>query len=164
VVRWKSTDVSEEKVKQESSMKQVASSVDFQRTTRLYSSEDKSLQLAKGFMNVNRSEVRMLHREASQHSNLNGKVRESHQFENLCYNMFFLGSLWWRYYATSRKFAGSFPGEVIRFFNLPNHSSCTMALGSTRPLTEMSTRNLPGDKRRSARKAGNRTASCEPIV
>jgi hypothetical protein len=30
------------------------------------------------------------------------------------------------------------------FFNLPNSSSCTMALGSTQPLTEMSTRNLPG--------------------
>jgi hypothetical protein len=30
------------------------------------------------------------------------------------------------------------------FFNLPNPSSHTMALVSTRPLTEMSTRNLPG--------------------
>jgi hypothetical protein len=30
------------------------------------------------------------------------------------------------------------------FFNLPNCSSRTMALGSTQPLTEMSTRNLPG--------------------
>jgi hypothetical protein len=28
------------------------------------------------------------------------------------------------------------------FSNLPNPSSCTMALGSTEPLTEMSTRNL----------------------
>jgi hypothetical protein len=30
------------------------------------------------------------------------------------------------------------------FFNLPNPSSRTMALGSTQPLTEMSTRNLRG--------------------
>jgi hypothetical protein len=30
------------------------------------------------------------------------------------------------------------------FFNLPNPSSRTMALGSTQPLTKMSTRNLPG--------------------
>jgi hypothetical protein len=30
------------------------------------------------------------------------------------------------------------------FFNLPNPSSRTMVLGSTQPLTEMSTRNLPG--------------------
>jgi hypothetical protein len=37
----------------------------------------------------------------------------------------------------------SFPDEV-EFFNLPNPSSRTMALGSTQPLTEMSTRNLPG--------------------
>jgi hypothetical protein len=29
------------------------------------------------------------------------------------------------------------------FFNLPNRSSRTMALGTTQPLTEMSTRNLP---------------------
>jgi hypothetical protein len=39
-----------------------------------------------------------------------------------------------------------------------------MAFGSTQPLTEMSTRNLPGDKGRPARKADNLTAICEPIV
>jgi hypothetical protein len=39
-----------------------------------------------------------------------------------------------------------------------------MDLGSTQPLTEMSTRNLPGDKGRPARKADNHTAICEPIV
>jgi hypothetical protein len=33
------------------------------------------------------------------------------------------------------------------FFNLPNPSSHTIALGLTRPLTEMSNRNLPGEKR-----------------
>jgi hypothetical protein len=33
-----------------------------------------------------------------------------------------------------------------------------MALGSTQPLTEMSTRNLPGGKGRPARKADNLTA------
>jgi hypothetical protein len=32
------------------------------------------------------------------------------------------------------------------FFNLPNPSSRTMALGSTQPLTEVSTRNIPGGK------------------
>jgi hypothetical protein len=36
------------------------------------------------------------------------------------------------------------PMRWIFFFNLPNPSSHTMALGSTQPLTEMSTRNLPG--------------------
>jgi hypothetical protein len=39
-----------------------------------------------------------------------------------------------------------------------------MALVSTQPLTEMSTRNLPGGKGRQARKADNLTAICEPIV
>jgi hypothetical protein len=38
------------------------------------------------------------------------------------------------------------PDEVV-FFNLPNPSSCTMALGSTQPLTEMSITNLPVGKR-----------------
>jgi hypothetical protein len=37
-------------------------------------------------------------------------------------------------------------------------------LGSTQPLTEMSTRNLPGGIGRPARKADNLTAICEPIV
>jgi hypothetical protein len=43
--------------------------------------------------------------------------------------------------------AGRSPVRVpdeLDFFNLPNPSSRTMALGSTQPLTEMSTRNLPG--------------------
>jgi hypothetical protein len=31
--------------------------------------------------------------------------------------------------------------------NWPNPSSHTMTMGSTQPLTEMSTRNLPGDKK-----------------
>jgi hypothetical protein len=39
-----------------------------------------------------------------------------------------------------------------------------MALGSTQPLTEMSTRNLLGGKGRPALKADNLSAICEPIV
>jgi hypothetical protein len=39
-----------------------------------------------------------------------------------------------------------------------------MVLGSTQPLTEMSTRNLPGGKGRPARRADNLSAICEPIV
>jgi hypothetical protein len=38
--------------------------------------------------------------------------------------------------------------EVTGFFNLTHPSSRTMSLGSTQPLTEMSTRNLPGGKGR----------------
>jgi hypothetical protein len=39
-----------------------------------------------------------------------------------------------------------------------------MASGSTQPITEMSTRNLPEGKGRPARKADNLTTICEPIV
>jgi hypothetical protein len=46
-----------------------------------------------------------------------------------------------------------------------NPSSRTMALGTTQPLTEMSTRNLLGVKGgQPTRKADNLTAICEPIV
>jgi hypothetical protein len=54
--------------------------------------------------------------------------------------------------------------DVIRLFNWANPFSRPMALGSTQPLTEMSTRNLPGSKGRPARKADNLTAMYEPIV
>jgi hypothetical protein len=37
-----------------------------------------------------------------------------------------------------------FPMRSLFLFSRPNLSSSTMALGSTQPLTEMSTRNLPG--------------------
>jgi hypothetical protein len=56
------------------------------------------------------------------------------------------------------------PMRSLDFFNLPNPSSRTVALGSTQPLTEMSTRNIPGGKGRPTRKADNLIAICEPIV
>jgi hypothetical protein len=58
------------------------------------------------------------------------------------------GRLWVRFSMRSLDF----------FFNLPNPSRATMALGSTQPLTEMSTRNIP------VYKADNLTGICEPIV
>jgi hypothetical protein len=58
--------------------------------------------------------------------------------------------------------AGSIP-NVTGFFNSPNPSSRTMALGSNQPLTEISTSNLPWGKGRTARKADNLTIF-EPIV
>jgi hypothetical protein len=51
-------------------------------------------------------------------------------------------SSWLRHCATSRKVAGSIPDSVIRYFNWHNPSGRTMVLGSTLPLTEMSTRNI----------------------
>jgi hypothetical protein len=58
---------------------------------------------------------------------------------------------------------GLSPDEVD-FFNLPNPSNHTMALGSIQSLTQMSTRNLPGGKGRLVRTADNLPAMCEPIV
>jgi hypothetical protein len=60
--------------------------------------------------------------------------------------------------------AGSNPDEIIGFFNWPTPSIRTIALGSTQPLREMSTRNLPEGKERPARKAKNLTATCELAV
>jgi hypothetical protein len=57
-----------------------------------------------------------------------------------------------------------FPMRSLDFFNWPNPSSLSMALGSTQPLTEMSTRNLSGGKWQPARKVDNLNANCEPIV
>jgi hypothetical protein len=57
----------------------------------------------------------------------------------------------WLKYHTSGKVEGSIPDQVNWFFNLPNPSGRTMALGSTQPLTQTSTRNLPGGEGRPAR-------------
>jgi hypothetical protein len=51
---------------------------------------------------------------------------------------------WLRHCATSQKVPCSVPDEIIGFFNWSNSSGRTMALGSTQPLREMSTRNLFG--------------------
>jgi hypothetical protein len=64
----------------------------------------------------------------------------------------------------NRNVAGSISNKVIGGFNWPNPSSRTMALGSTQPLTELSTRNLPGGKGRPAPRADSFTAICEPTV
>jgi hypothetical protein len=54
--------------------------------------------------------------------------------------------------------------EEENISNLPNPSSRTMTLGSTQPLTEMSTRNFPGAKKRLARRADNLAAIYERNV
>jgi hypothetical protein len=63
--------------------------------------------------------------------------------------------------------AGRSPVQIpdeVDLFNLPNPSSRTVALESTQHLTEMSTRNLPGGKKRPARRADNLAAICVPNV
>jgi hypothetical protein len=54
-------------------------------------------------------------------------------------------------------------GSSLEFFHRMNPSSRFMALGFTQPLTEMSTRNIPGGKGRPAHNA-NVTIICELIV
>jgi hypothetical protein len=56
---------------------------------------------------------------------------------------------WLGHYVTRQKAAGSISDKVIGFSppptpNLHNHSSCTVAMGSTQTLTKMITGNLPG--------------------
>ena len=57
-----------------------------------------------------------------------------------------LGGMRWRSWlthcATSRKVAGSIPDDIIEIFRWHNPSGRTMALGSTQPLTKMSTTNI----------------------
>jgi hypothetical protein len=63
--------------------------------------------------------------------------------------------------------AGRLPVRVpdeVDLFNLPNPSSRTMALGSTQPITEMSTRKLPGGKKWPVCRADNLATIYEPNV
>jgi hypothetical protein len=68
-----------------------------------------------------------------------------------------------RHYAACRKVGGLIPNEGIGFFNCPNPSSHTKALGSTQPLSQMSSRNLLGGKVRPER-VEDLTTIREPIV
>jgi hypothetical protein len=49
---------------------------------------------------------------------------------------------WLRHCATTLKVPGSIPDGIIGIFHWRNPSICTMTLGLTHPVTEMSTRNI----------------------
>jgi hypothetical protein len=102
--------------------------VDFHQTTRRYIPEDITLRLCHYHQ---------------QHHHYNHYYSDHHHRRYFCVTRH---RSWFRQYATSRKVAGSIPNEVTGFFNRPNSSSRTMALGSTQPLTEICTRNLPRGK------------------
>jgi hypothetical protein len=70
----------------------------------------------------------------------------------------------WSVMLQASKVADFIPDAVTGVYNWLTPSSRTIALGSTQPLIETSTKNLPGVKRRPGHKAGNLTAICEPIV
>jgi hypothetical protein len=54
--------------------------------------------------------------------------------------------------------------DEVNVLNLHNPPSRNMALESTPPLIEMSTRNIPGGRKRMARRADKLAAMCEPNV
>jgi hypothetical protein len=64
---------------------------------------------------------------------------------------------WLRYCATNWKVAGSIPDGVTGIFYWRNPSDRIMALGSTQPLTEMSTKSISCGWRRPVPKADNLT-------
>ena len=73
-------------------------------------------------------------------------VRSKRPYTYMVLIRFLAVAQWLRHYATNRQVAGSIPDSVIGIFQLYNLSGRTMALGSTQPLTEMSTRCIPGGK------------------
>jgi len=50
--------------------------------------------------------------------------------------------IWLRHCATTQKVVGLIPSGVLKIFYRNDPSGCILALGSTQPLTEMSTRNI----------------------
>ena len=71
---------------------------------------------------------------------------------------------WLRCCATNRKVAGSIPAGVIGNFHWHNTSDRTMALGSTQPLTEMSTRSISWGKGSRCVMLTNLPPSCAVVV
>jgi hypothetical protein len=81
------------------------------------------------------------------------KVSISSSFMTIANKPLYLGTgggarwrSWLRHYATNRQVEGSILDGVTGIFQSHNTSGRTMALESTQPLTEMSTRLFPGGK------------------
>jgi hypothetical protein len=66
-------------------------------------------------------------------------MRGAYSHKSSCLNIYTWTRL--RHCATSRKVTGSIPGGITGIFQRLNPSGRTVALGSTQPLAEMSTRN-----------------------
>jgi hypothetical protein len=65
--------------------------------------------------------------------------------------------------AQARRSRVPFPMRSLNFFNVLDPSNCTVALGFTQPVIDVSTRKSSGSTR-PARKADNLTAVCGQIV
>jgi hypothetical protein len=80
----------------------------------------------------------------------NGHNEANRRFTRLCkwaeilltYSLKARWRSWLRHCIKNRKVAGSIPDDVLAIFHWHNTSGRTMALGSTQPLTEMSTRKF----------------------
>jgi hypothetical protein len=67
-------------------------------------------------------------------------------YTNIVFHYISAGMWWLRHWGKNWNVVGSFPDGVFKIFHWHNHSGRNMALGSTRPLTEMSTRNISWGK------------------
>jgi hypothetical protein len=65
------------------------------------------------------------------------------KYSNKCHRyIYVVVAQWLKHCTTNRKVAGSITDGVIGILHWHKPSSRTMALGSTQPLTELSTRNI----------------------
>jgi hypothetical protein len=71
---------------------------------------------------------------------------------------------WLRHYVTSRQVAGSISDGGHWIFHCLNPSGPTMALGSTQPLTERSTRSVYWEQRRPVRRDDKLAPSCADFL
>jgi hypothetical protein len=71
---------------------------------------------------------------------------------------------WLKYCATNQKATGSIPEGVAGIFHSHNPSDRTMALGSTQPLTEMSTGVFPGGKSGQCVRLTTLPSSCAVVM
>jgi hypothetical protein len=71
---------------------------------------------------------------------------------------------WLRYCATNRKVTGSIPDGVTGIYHWHNPSDRTIALGSTQPLTETSTRSISWGWRRPAVRLTTLPPSCAVVM
>jgi hypothetical protein len=114
---------------------------------RLRLSDDTKLQiLAQLRARTHREKYRVrrqffaLGRKVGQEQRVGRMVRNKLKYLRLLWGN--VVAQWLRHCATNRKVAGSISDGVSGIFHWHNSSGRTMALGSTQPLTEMSTRNI----------------------
>jgi hypothetical protein len=79
-------------------------------------------------------------------------------------NGFFHAVIWLKHCAQAVRSRDRIPEKSLNFFSISLILPAALALGFTQPLTENSTRNIPGGKAWLAHKADNLTSISEPTV